>query len=701
MIINLFIYQKKEMKYYLLLLAIFYSVVLFAQNENEDETWKCATDEIYRDIINKNPDILKKRRALDEFVQSFIHNNPKSDEVYIIPVVFHVVHNYGAENITYDQILGSIEQMNLDYRKMRSDTSQIHPAFKNIAADTKIEFRLAKIDPNGECTIGVTRTISETTFGGGEEAKDAAPTWPPNKYLNVWTVGSLGGGVAGWSYYPGTAPYGSDGIILLNSYVGVSGTSNYGHGSVLTHEAGHYLNLPHPWGSTNEPGFASNCDIDDGIEDTPNTIGHTSCNINAVTCGTLDNVQNFMDYAYCYKMFTLGQSNVMRATLNSAVSDRNNLHSQSNLIATGTNDGYEAQTCAPIADFNVDRSIGCIGYSVAYNDLTHNTDFIGNYDWTFEGGTPATSDESNPVVTYNTKGVFDAQLYVENPTDMDSKTIQNYIRVYDPLDGYSIPYTETFETSSFPLIAGNNFNDFIIMQDGESPWEQTNHGFSGKGIEIKNKYNEKGIHNKIYMPNIYVEDTSVSILVSFKCAYGRTESQYSDRLKFYMSTSCGDSLRILSLFVGASITSVYVPEWSSYIPSLEDWKAHSFIIKSRNLKSHNLRLVIETESEGGNAMFIDDVSFEYIISEKNEITYNNSEIIYPNPCSDELFIDLDSPPSNILISIYDYTGKEISKANYSETHIDASDLISNLPAGIYILKTFSGDKIGTYKLVKN
>ena len=38
---------------------------------------------------------------------------------------------------------------------------------------------------------------------------------------------------------------------------------------------GHWLNLPHTWGSTNEPGLASNCTTDDGVTDTPNTIAHS------------------------------------------------------------------------------------------------------------------------------------------------------------------------------------------------------------------------------------------------------------------------------------------------------------------------------------------------------------------------------------------------------------------------------------------
>ena len=177
------------MKYFLTLLVLGLFTNLFSQ-EKEEETWHCLTDQIYWKLVDENPNLLYQRQYLNEFVKEYIKNNPKSDreEVYVIPVVFHVVHNYGEENISYEQILGAVEQMNKDYRKMRSDTASIHPAFKGIAADVKIEFRLARIDPWGNCTIGVVRTASEATSAGYEAAKEASPTWPPDKYLNIWTV---------------------------------------------------------------------------------------------------------------------------------------------------------------------------------------------------------------------------------------------------------------------------------------------------------------------------------------------------------------------------------------------------------------------------------------------------------------------------------------------------------------------------------
>jgi len=591
--------------------------------------------------------------------------------------------------------------MNKDYRKQRDDTSAIHPAFKNIAADTHIEFRLARIDPNGDCTIGVTRTVSQTTYGGGEEAKEAAPTWPPEKYLNIWTVRYLGGGVAGWSYYPGSAPYGSDGIILLYNYVGVSGESDVYRGSVISHEAGHYLNLPHPWGNSNSPGLSYNCEDDDGIEDTPNTIGHTDCNIYAITCGTLDNVQNFMEYSYCYKMFTNGQSDVMRATLNSWVSDRNNLWSSSNLIATGTNDGYIPEICAPIADFKTDKVLVCTGVSVQYNDLSHNTDFIGVHQWDYESGTPTVSNETDPLILYNEPGLFDASLYVENATDSDSKLLTDYIHVYDPMSGYHLPYTESFETTTFPLVTGNANNDFYVVESGDYNWEQTSVGYTGKSIRVVNRYNETGIKNKIYLPVLHVDQLNQPLQVSFKAAYGRVDADYSDRIRIYASVNCGDSLKLVKIMSTTALTSNYVSPYSTYIPLEEDWKTHTFTISGVHIISNNIRLIFESESYGGNAIYIDDVTVEVVSTNVDDEVYYDDLSVYPNPCMDELYIQNPEQNDEVFVSIIDYTGKVLSSANAKGELINASSLIENLPSGIYFLRVSSANSLNTIKLVKD
>lgn len=75
------------------------------------------------------------------------------------------------------------------------------------------------------------------------------------------------------------------------------------------------------------------------------------------TCGSLDNVQNYMEYSYCSRMYTLGQRARMRAALNSSTADRNQLWTPQNLEETGV---FEEELLCK-AEFTVDRVEVCLG----------------------------------------------------------------------------------------------------------------------------------------------------------------------------------------------------------------------------------------------------------------------------------------------------------------------------------------------------
>ena len=68
--------------------------------------------------------------------------------------------------------------------------------------------------------------------------------WPTTEYLNIYTARVLlGGGVAGYAYYPYAHGASFDGIVMLYSQVGLTKALT----GTLAHEIGHYLGLPHPF----------------------------------------------------------------------------------------------------------------------------------------------------------------------------------------------------------------------------------------------------------------------------------------------------------------------------------------------------------------------------------------------------------------------------------------------------------------------
>ncbi|PWL31356.1 MAG: hypothetical protein DCO96_03945 [Fluviicola sp. XM-24bin1] len=66
----------------------------------------------------------------------------------------------------------------------------------------------------------------------------------------------------------------------------------------------------------------------------------------------------------------------------------------------------------PAPNFSSNTTAVCEGGSVDFTDLS--TANITAWNWTFPGGTPATSTQQNPTVTYNTSGTYDVTLEVTN-----------------------------------------------------------------------------------------------------------------------------------------------------------------------------------------------------------------------------------------------------------------------------------------------
>ena len=80
-------------------------------------------------------------------------------------------------------------------------------------------------------------------------------------------------------------------------------------------------------------------------------------------------------------------------------------------------------------DFEASQTEVCAGSSVDFTDLSFGN--IDSWSWTFEGGTPSSSTDQNPTITYNTTGLYDVKLVVTVGTYADSLTRTDYIEVVE------------------------------------------------------------------------------------------------------------------------------------------------------------------------------------------------------------------------------------------------------------------------------
>lgn len=677
------------------------------QNMREGESVEfCRTHKIQAQL-ESNPAYLQQMAIDQQLLQQAEQNNSGARGViYTIPVVFHVLHNGGAENISREQIMDALAILSRDYRLQNADANNVHMDFRAsnpnayvTPADVEIEFALATKAPNGQCFSGITRTQSPMSFQGDDGGDQVQAIingndvyngqWPGNKYLNVFICGEIGG-AAGYTTKPsnwsGTAM--TNGIWILHNYVGSIGTGSPTASRALTHEVGHWLNLDHTWGGNNNPGNASSCSSDDAVSDTPNCIGLTSCNLNANTCNSTgiwgvdvrDNAENYMDYSYCSKMFTPGQVSRMRTAITSSVGGRSNIWTTANLNAVGANGN--AALCK--AEFSASLTKVCVGTQVTFTDLSfHN---VQGRAWSFPGGLPATSTATNPVVVYNTPGVYEVSLTATDGSTSDQEVKVGYITVLP--EGMTLPIYEGFEaynaTAEVPFTAVSSMNN--------AKWELvTNVGQTGtRSMKLAN-FGQSGTNSDelISAPLDLSNVTSATAMtLSFRYAYRKRSSANAEVLKVLISNDCGETWVQRRTISGTALgTTVVTSDWT---PTPADWVTVHMTNVTSSYWVENFMYKFVFDGNGGNNVYLDNINI--YTGQPSELSVDDisnsiqNVTAYPNPADDQLNIAFNVPSTQaIQVQIIDVTGKVIETKQIQALSGDNLVLLttSHIAKGIY------------------
>lgn len=668
------------------------------------QTNQCGTDEMHQRLYYGFPGIhdkvIENSKQLEEFTTQYIANiNPleKGTISFVIPVVFHVIHNYGQENIDNDQILDQLRIINEDFQKRNADTIDIIPEFQPIAADCEIEFRLAQIDPDGNCTSGITRHQDARTYIGDHSVKEIVH-WDPSMYLNIY-ICSAAAGLAGHAIVPAAADTISewDGIVIASTSVGSIGTSSPTTSVVLTHEIGHYLNLQHVWGGNNVPGYpylpvgnAGNCAYDDEVVDTPNTIGWQSCGLGNMSCGDLDNIQNFMEYAYCPAMFTEGQKLRMHATLNSTIANRNNLWSAGNLIATGV----DSPSTLCEVDFSQDKTYICAGESIQFKDISYNG--VDAWSWEFEGGTPSVSNDTNPLIQYNTPGVYQVKLVSSNGGISDSIIKTEWIEVFNTTS-LAENLLESFQGYSNL----NNDRWYVDNPDGGIAWElDSTTGYNSNRCAKLHNYNN-GIKNEDALVSKPIDISNVNdIELSFKYAFAKRTSSNLDRLQVSVSKDCGETWVIRKQLSASSLNTLSDTLDTEFVPNgTGEWKSAVVTSISSSYWTDNFMVKFALISDGGNNVYIDNIMLLDPATTNIEEVIHIESSIFPNPSDGNIAIHLAQPITAPTFTLSDLSGKTVFKsvknASGSKFQLDVEEL-SN---GVYLLNTLVDNRIINAKKV--
>jgi len=231
-----------------------------------------------------------------------------------VDVVVNVVYQTDAQNVSSAQIKSQIDVLNRDYAATNPDKSKVPEVWKGLVSDSRLRFRLARTTRRR-----TTRASFTTDDSVKRRASGGIAPYRPSTHLNLW-VCALSGGVLGYAQFPG-GPATTDGVVIDFRAFGTQGSAQapFNLGRTATHEVGHYFNLRHIWGDTED------CSGSDLVADTPNAAGPNfgTPSFPTVTCSNGPNgdmFMNYMDYVDDAAMFLFTAQQVvrMRTTLDSA-----------------------------------------------------------------------------------------------------------------------------------------------------------------------------------------------------------------------------------------------------------------------------------------------------------------------------------------------------------------------------------------------
>jgi hypothetical protein len=595
---------------------------------------RCATDEIENKALLKNPklrtdfELWMKNKVAEKNLQSYQRN--KTNSTYTIPVVVHILHNgepVGTGlNISDAQVFSQMRVLNADYNRTNADAVNTPAEFASVASSIDIEFVLAKQDPDGLPTTGITRTLASKngyTVDDNAEIKSQA-YWPAEDYFNIWVV-NMTDTYLGYAQFPVTSLQGTtppydrltDGVVIHYKAFGSieDGSFNllakYNLGRTTTHETGHYLGLLHVFGDF------SSCNTTDYVDDTPVQKDRTfSCPSGPLTgCNHHVMYQNFLDYTddACMNLFTADQIARIQTVLDNSPRRASLLTSDGAIEPVVLNLDLEAKNIA--APF----TITC-GQSIVPKVVIRN-----------RGNTKVTSAKINLVVNGSTLETRDFSLNLNN---LDQQTLAfNAINLVEPstnnvsfnilqVNGIAdddtgnnsaavvsqvsapinAPYTEAFNTTPA--------NWQIVNPDNGTTWKNVTAAkstASNKAMYLDfYDYQNPGAKDQLISPFINVPNDDA--LMKFDHAYAMFPNTTTESLRILVAAGCSTDLaNAVEVYnKSGSLLATANNQQTAFTPQGESqWRTEGVSLSAYS--GQTIRLIFEATNANGNNLYLDNV----------------------------------------------------------------------------------------------
>ncbi|MBK7970192.1 MAG: T9SS type A sorting domain-containing protein [Bacteroidetes bacterium] len=345
------------------------------------------------------------------------------------------------------------------------------------------------------------------------------------------------------------------------------------------------------------------------------------------------------------------------------------------------NELYEPS--ALVADFSSNfEAFYCPGDTLKF--VPHSVASAGaTYQWSFPGGSPASSTQMFPATTYSAAGSYDITLIVTDGANSDTITKAAFIT---NIASGTIPFAEGFESGTIAA-------DWKLKGQPSNPsyWNVIGgvggYGTSNYTLEYNNYYYDaQGAHDALWTAKYDFTNMSQAQLY-FDVAYVPYSNTYSDTLEVLVSTDCGATFTSLYLKGGNQLATGPANASAPFVPSASQWRTDTVDV-SGYAGFDEVLFSFENIGRYGQVLYVDNINisaqFTGIQEADSKITY----ALYPNPASSYFIIAVGSGtiPKGTPIFIYSTSGKLISSSSVNATTDKIRISTGTLATGFYFVK---------------